>query len=509
MPKDYSIGYKFKGDASGYKKAMVEMNQSTKAFGATLKNLASTFIAGVGIKELINFSGESMKLAAAAEAVRTAFMRIGDSKKVLADIRSATRGVIDNEELMGIALKAQNFGIPLKDLAKMLEFSSNRALTTGNSIVEFANKFVEGVGRRMPKSLIQLQIAAKDAKAMFSHEGLGGVLEYTNGELMKMGSVMDTSQIRYQTLGAAIDNLKQAWGDFLNNSEAVRKSVIGITNALQDIADRGLWKVLSESKAETARHKAENAKWDTDRFGNLLSSLPTPVSVVPKPVEDLDLLKKAADAAAKALEKLKSANDKLWSSADQSQKYGVKTNMPESIYSAWKGIPRLKGGGMARGGNNLAGPAETAEAIKASAEAVQEMSPAVEELSNLFEDMFANMDSGFKGMVDSMIQSLKRLLSYLAAKAAIFGLISLILPGSSILTSLGNFSNFVFGGKFASGTNFAPGGLSMVGERGPELINLPRGSQVIPYKNQSMRIEVVGKISGKDLSLVMRRQNGF
>jgi phage-related tail protein len=33
---------------------------------------------------------------------------------------------------------------------------------------------------------------------------------------------------------------------------------------------------------------------------------------------------------------------------------------------------------------------------------------------------------------------------------------------------------------FASGTNFAPGGLAWVGESGPELVNLPRGSQVIP-----------------------------
>jgi phage-related tail protein len=34
--------------------------------------------------------------------------------------------------------------------------------------------------------------------------------------------------------------------------------------------------------------------------------------------------------------------------------------------------------------------------------------------------------------------------------------------------------------KFASGTDSAPGGLAIVGERGPELVNLPRGSQVIP-----------------------------
>lgn len=34
--------------------------------------------------------------------------------------------------------------------------------------------------------------------------------------------------------------------------------------------------------------------------------------------------------------------------------------------------------------------------------------------------------------------------------------------------------------QFASGTNFAPGGTALVGENGPELVNLPRGSQVIP-----------------------------
>lgn len=33
-------------------------------------------------------------------------------------------------------------------------------------------------------------------------------------------------------------------------------------------------------------------------------------------------------------------------------------------------------------------------------------------------------------------------------------------------------------GLFADGTNYAPGGMAIVGERGPELVNLPQGSQV-------------------------------
>jgi hypothetical protein len=58
-----------------------------------------------------------------------------------------------------------------------------------------------------------------------------------------------------------------------------------------------------------------------------------------------------------------------------------------------------------------------------------------------------------------------------------------------ITSSVGSIFNAPSGGglsPFASlfkaqqGTDFAPGGLALVGERGPELINLPRGSQVIP-----------------------------
>lgn len=35
-------------------------------------------------------------------------------------------------------------------------------------------------------------------------------------------------------------------------------------------------------------------------------------------------------------------------------------------------------------------------------------------------------------------------------------------------------------GLFANGTNYSPGGLALVGEQGPEILNLPQGSQVVP-----------------------------
>jgi hypothetical protein len=48
----------------------------------------------------------------------------------------------------------------------------------------------------------------------------------------------------------------------------------------------------------------------------------------------------------------------------------------------------------------------------------------------------------------------------------------------------GFFGGFIPG--FANGTHSAPGGLAVVGERGPELVNLPRGSQVTPNHRLGM-----------------------
>jgi len=59
---------------------------------------------------------------------------------------------------------------------------------------------------------------------------------------------------------------------------------------------------------------------------------------------------------------------------------------------------------------------------------------------------------------------------------------------ASINTTIGAiFKGITPGGSFgfAGGTNFAPGGMALVGEQGPELVNLPRGSQVIP--NDALR----------------------
>jgi phage-related protein len=96
----------------------------------------------------------------------------------------------------------------------------------------------------------------------------------------------------------------------------------------------------------------------------------------------------------------------------------------------------------------------------------------------------------FKDMADSVVSSLQRLVgslkggSFLDILGAVIGLGTQLgqlgVFGKSIQTNL----NKPIPG-YANGTNYAPGGLSLVGERGPELVNLPRGAGVM--SNRELR----------------------
>ncbi len=52
------------------------------------------------------------------------------------------------------------------------------------------------------------------------------------------------------------------------------------------------------------------------------------------------------------------------------------------------------------------------------------------------------------------------------------------------------------GGGLATGTNYAAGGMTWVGERGPELVNLPRGSQVLTNSQSRHKMSKSGGGSG-------------
>jgi hypothetical protein len=151
-----------------------------------------------------------------------------------------------------------------------------------------------------------------------------------------------------------------------------------------------------------------------------------------------------------------------------------------------------------------------------SKQQIENVDDAAQNLAGTFEGMFRSIIDGSQSFGDAFTSVIKQIAAEILSKAAVFAILKM--SGSSSVSGVSLF-NYI-GGKssglpytpgqniqgYAEGTNFAPGGMSLVGERGPELVNLPRGSQVIPMNNQ-MRVEVIGKIRGSDIQLALSRHN--
>lgn len=80
----------------------------------------------------------------------------------------------------------------------------------------------------------------------------------------------------------------------------------------------------------------------------------------------------------------------------------------------------------------------------------------------------------FKSMARDIIKELFRVLVVQRLVAGISGAFTSAFPSLGVSAA-------------ANGTSFAQGGMTLVGERGPELVNMPRGSQVIDARRTASR----------------------
>ena len=101
-------------------------------------------------------------------------------------------------------------------------------------------------------------------------------------------------------------------------------------------------------------------------------------------------------------------------------------------------------------------------------------------IPGVFQQVGQAAASQFTGLVDALVDGSARGGDALRGLEEDLKRLVLNKAFSSVLGSLfGQTGYFPIPG-FAAGTRSAPGGLAIVGERGPELVNLPGGSQVIP-----------------------------
>lgn len=156
-------------------------------------------------------------------------------------------------------------------------------------------------------------------------------------------------------------------------------------------------------------------------------------------------------------------------------------------------------------------------AFDSARDAVQKLNSASSQIGSALSTAFADAvveGKKFSEVMDSLLKTLE--------KAAINSVFSSLFnaPSSGGLSPFAGLFKGIIPG-FAGGTDYAPGGLAWVGERGPELVNLPRGAQVVPNdvvransgSSVSNVFHVAGDVSQDTINrlqrMIMQTQNGL
>lgn len=220
-------------DSKEFEKGVDGAKQKTNHFANGIKKIGGILAGAFAVDRIIAFGKELVNLSGVAQGVREAFSRMGGDK-FMQDLKNSTSGTVSELGLMKRAVQANNFQIPIKDLAKLFEFATKRAQQTGQSVDYLVDSIVLGIGRKSPLILDNLGISAVMLRQKLKGVGVemttvgdiaAAVGEIAEEEMMKSGKVIDTNAIKIQRAGAA-------WEDF--------KLKLAESNVVNKIASAGI-----------------------------------------------------------------------------------------------------------------------------------------------------------------------------------------------------------------------------------------------------------------------------
>ncbi|WP_418729894.1 hypothetical protein [Coprobacter fastidiosus] len=189
------------------------MKGGIAGFLGNMGTKVAEFVGGLisGMKDLV---AEGVNMAAAADGVTRAFEAL-DRPDLLDNLRKATKGTVNDLELMKAANMAKDFRIPLEDLGKYLEFARLKAQQTGQSVEYMTNSIVTGLGRKSVLILDNLGLSAAEI----------------NEQMAKTGDFMSA-------VASIVDKqLAEAGGSYISEADKMAQRTVKLQNAQMKLGE--------------------------------------------------------------------------------------------------------------------------------------------------------------------------------------------------------------------------------------------------------------------------------
>ncbi|KGN87670.1 hypothetical protein [Porphyromonas gulae] len=185
-----------------------------------------------------DFVREGIRIAGVAQGIDEAFSRIAN-KDYLSSLREQTKGLLNDNFLRRFTVQADNLGIPIQHMGKLLAFAQQRAKDTGESVEYLSESIVKGLGRKSVLILDNLGLSAVRINEEFKRTGdfSAAVTKIVDEEMAKVGKSLDTAAEADVRRAVRWQNLQERIGGYLVKFSDMRNK---IESGFVDSLDRSL-----------------------------------------------------------------------------------------------------------------------------------------------------------------------------------------------------------------------------------------------------------------------------
>lgn len=206
------------------------------AYQVGLQSLVLLFLRLVG--NIKDFVREGIRIAGVAQGIDEAFSRIAN-KDYLSSLREQTKGLLNDNFLKKFTVQANNLGIPIEHMGKLLAFAQQRAKDTGESVEYLSESIVKGLGRKSVLILDNLGLSSVRINEEFKRTGdfVAAVTKIVDEEMSKVGKSLDTAAEADVRRAVRWQNLQERIGGYLVKFSEMRSK---IESGFVDSLDRSL-----------------------------------------------------------------------------------------------------------------------------------------------------------------------------------------------------------------------------------------------------------------------------
>ena len=225
-----------------YRSSLEDLAKSAEGISSRLKGIFSFTIAGVGLYQIASIGKDLAELGAKAQQTEESYRLMAESvginaEKMLQAMKSASRGIMDDSDIMQKAAKGLAQGLRSDELIALAQGARYTARLAGEDVKTVYENITDAIANQMPKALRRYGLVTKEEMSLLNKAIAAGVEDIRLNEIALANLAIQTGRFgtEAETAYESMQRLRAEWN---NMKEEAGKGIVAVIDVVYRFMER-------------------------------------------------------------------------------------------------------------------------------------------------------------------------------------------------------------------------------------------------------------------------------